>query len=107
MSPAVEDFSDTEDMLPKEISKWNSNDLMDKIEAADTEEAPGTMETLRSALWTVTLPHNVWSRMCVVCIFLGELLKEMTVDYERGTSEDRLDEVCVSHGASIKKTPSP
>lgn len=26
----------------------------------------------------------------------------MTVDYERGASEDRLDEVCVSHGASIK-----
>ncbi|XP_075882035.1 membrane-associated phosphatidylinositol transfer protein 2-like isoform X3 [Nelusetta ayraudi] len=59
---AHEDFSDPEDVLPKEISKWNSNDLMDKIEAADPEEAP------------------------------GELLKEMTVDYERGASEDRLDE---------------
>lgn len=67
MSPAVEDFSDTEDVLPKEISKWNSNDLMDKIEAADTEEAPGTMETLGA---TATLPHNVWSRMCVCAFFL-------------------------------------
>uniref|UniRef100_A0A8C5C2S8 DDHD domain-containing protein n=1 Tax=Gadus morhua TaxID=8049 RepID=A0A8C5C2S8_GADMO len=32
---AHEDLSDNEDVFPKEISKWNSNDLMDKIEAAD------------------------------------------------------------------------
>ncbi|XP_041854797.1 membrane-associated phosphatidylinositol transfer protein 2-like isoform X8 [Melanotaenia boesemani] len=59
---AHEDLSDGEEVFPKEIAKWNSNDLMDKIEATDTEEAP------------------------------GELFKEMTVDYERVTSEDRLDE---------------
>ncbi|XP_034396536.1 membrane-associated phosphatidylinositol transfer protein 2-like isoform X1 [Cyclopterus lumpus] len=59
---AHEDLSDSEEVLPKEIAKWNSNELMDKIEAADTEETP------------------------------GELLKEMTVDYERATSEERLDE---------------
>ncbi|XP_078026827.1 membrane-associated phosphatidylinositol transfer protein 2 isoform X5 [Epinephelus lanceolatus] len=59
---AHEDLSDGEEVLPKEIAKWNSNDLMDKIEAADTEETP------------------------------GELFKEMTVDYERATSEERLDE---------------
>lgn len=29
-------------------------------------------------------------------VFVGELLKDMTVDYERSTSEDRLDEVNVS-----------
>ncbi|XP_069379865.1 membrane-associated phosphatidylinositol transfer protein 2-like isoform X4 [Paralichthys olivaceus] len=59
---AHEDLSDSEEVFPKEIAKWNSNDLMDKIEAADTEETT------------------------------GELFKEMTVDYERATSEDRLDE---------------
>ncbi|XP_038558916.1 membrane-associated phosphatidylinositol transfer protein 2-like isoform X2 [Micropterus salmoides] len=59
---AHEDFSDGEEVIPKEITKWNSNDLIDKIEATDTEETP------------------------------GELFKEMTVDYERTTSEDRLDE---------------
>ncbi|MEQ2177363.1 Membrane-associated phosphatidylinositol transfer protein 2, partial [Goodea atripinnis] len=37
-----EDLSDGEEVFPKEISKWNSNDLMDKIEATDTEETPGT-----------------------------------------------------------------
>ncbi|XP_033946822.1 membrane-associated phosphatidylinositol transfer protein 2-like isoform X4 [Pseudochaenichthys georgianus] len=57
---AHEDLSDNEDALPKEITKWNSNDLMDKIEAADSEETPGELE--------------------------------MTVDYERATSEERLDE---------------
>ena len=30
-----------------------------------------------------------------VRVFAGELLKEMTVDYERATSEERLDEVRV------------
>uniref|UniRef100_A0A1A8ENR9 DDHD domain-containing protein n=1 Tax=Nothobranchius korthausae TaxID=1143690 RepID=A0A1A8ENR9_9TELE len=59
---AHEDLSDGEEVFPKEIAKWNSNDLMDKIEAADTEETP------------------------------DEPFKEMTVDYERATSEDRLDE---------------
>lgn len=29
-------------------------------------------------------------------VFVGELLKDMTVDYERSASEDRLDEVNVS-----------
>ncbi|GAA6224698.1 membrane-associated phosphatidylinositol transfer protein 2-like isoform X5 [Lates japonicus] len=59
---AHEDLSDGEEVFPKEIAKWNSNDLMDKIEAADTEETS------------------------------GELFKEMAVDYERATSEERLDE---------------
>ncbi|XP_077942750.1 membrane-associated phosphatidylinositol transfer protein 2 isoform X7 [Gasterosteus aculeatus] len=61
---AHEDLSDGEEVFPKEIAKWNSNDLMDKMEAA--EETP------------------------------GELLKEMTVDYERATSEERLDEESLS-----------
>ncbi|KAK2837229.1 hypothetical protein Q5P01_014441 [Channa striata] len=59
---AHEDLSDGEEVFPKQIAKWNSNDLMDKIEDADTEEPS------------------------------GELFKEMTVDYERAASEERLDE---------------
>uniref|UniRef100_A0A3Q2DJU9 Phosphatidylinositol transfer protein membrane associated 2 n=1 Tax=Cyprinodon variegatus TaxID=28743 RepID=A0A3Q2DJU9_CYPVA len=38
---AHEDLSDGEEVFPKEIAKWNSNDLIDKIEAADTEEMAG------------------------------------------------------------------
>ncbi|PWA15812.1 hypothetical protein CCH79_00009117 [Gambusia affinis] len=39
---AHEDLSDGEEVFPKEITKWNSNDFMDKIETVDTEENPGT-----------------------------------------------------------------
>ncbi|XP_005722181.1 membrane-associated phosphatidylinositol transfer protein 2-like isoform X6 [Pundamilia nyererei] len=75
---AHEDLSDGEEVFPKEIAKWNSNDLMDKIEAAETEETP------------------------------GELFKEMTVDYERATSEERLDEMrgCLSGQADSSPIPT-
>ncbi|XP_028851440.1 membrane-associated phosphatidylinositol transfer protein 2-like isoform X3 [Denticeps clupeoides] len=56
---AHEDLSDSEDIFPKEMDKWNSNDLMDKIEAS--EETTGELE--------------------------------MTVDYTRAASEERLDEM--------------
>ncbi|XP_040052174.1 membrane-associated phosphatidylinositol transfer protein 2 isoform X8 [Gasterosteus aculeatus] len=72
---AHEDLSDGEEVFPKEIAKWNSNDLMDKMEAA--EETP------------------------------GELLKEMTVDYERATSEERLDEMRGSVSGQTDSTPIP
>uniref|UniRef100_A0A8C1L1A2 Phosphatidylinositol transfer protein membrane associated 2 n=1 Tax=Cyprinus carpio TaxID=7962 RepID=A0A8C1L1A2_CYPCA len=35
------DFSDNEEIFVKEITKWSSNDLMDKIETAEAEEAQG------------------------------------------------------------------
>ncbi|XP_054628624.1 membrane-associated phosphatidylinositol transfer protein 2-like isoform X7 [Dunckerocampus dactyliophorus] len=38
---AHEDFSDGEEVLPKPITKWNSNDFIDKIETSDMEETPG------------------------------------------------------------------
>uniref|UniRef100_A0A9J7Y1S6 Phosphatidylinositol transfer protein membrane associated 2 n=1 Tax=Cyprinus carpio carpio TaxID=630221 RepID=A0A9J7Y1S6_CYPCA len=38
---AHEDFSDNEEIFVKEITKWSSNDLMDKIETAEAEEAQG------------------------------------------------------------------
>ncbi|KAM8886332.1 membrane-associated phosphatidylinositol transfer protein 2-like isoform 8-T10 [Spinachia spinachia] len=72
---AHEDLSDSEEVFPKEIAKWNSNDLMDKMDAA--EETP------------------------------GELLKEMTVDYERATSEERLDEMRGSVSGQTDSTPIP
>lgn len=89
----AEDFSDSEDILPKEITKWNSNELMDKIEAADAEGTPGMKETRSVSSGTATLPQYVM-RMCL-CV-TGELFNEMSVDYERATSEERLDEVCWS-----------
>uniref|UniRef100_A0A4W6GBN2 Phosphatidylinositol transfer protein membrane associated 2 n=1 Tax=Lates calcarifer TaxID=8187 RepID=A0A4W6GBN2_LATCA len=52
---AHEDLSDGEEVFPKEIAKWNSNDLMDKIEAADTEETSGTVMTISTSSRTDTL----------------------------------------------------
>ncbi|XP_061672325.1 membrane-associated phosphatidylinositol transfer protein 2-like isoform X2 [Syngnathoides biaculeatus] len=81
---AHEDFSDGEEVLPKQITKWNSNDLMDKIETSDMEEPS------------------------------GELLKDMTVDYDRAGGGERLDEclqpskihvlILVLHGGNILDT---
>uniref|UniRef100_A0A8C2U9S4 Phosphatidylinositol transfer protein membrane associated 2 n=1 Tax=Coturnix japonica TaxID=93934 RepID=A0A8C2U9S4_COTJA len=36
-----EDLSDNEEMFPKEITKWSSNDLMDKIETPECDDVPG------------------------------------------------------------------
>uniref|UniRef100_A0A671VJV6 Phosphatidylinositol transfer protein membrane associated 2 n=1 Tax=Sparus aurata TaxID=8175 RepID=A0A671VJV6_SPAAU len=36
---AHEDFSDNEEMFAKEMTKWSSNDLMDKIETIEVDEA--------------------------------------------------------------------
>uniref|UniRef100_A0A670K9M2 Phosphatidylinositol transfer protein membrane associated 2 n=1 Tax=Podarcis muralis TaxID=64176 RepID=A0A670K9M2_PODMU len=38
---AHEDLSENEEVFPKEITKWSSNDLMDKIETPESEEVPG------------------------------------------------------------------
>lgn len=41
LSPA-EDLSDSEEIFPKDITKWNSDDLMDKIESPEPEDTQGT-----------------------------------------------------------------
>nr|XP_057918985.1 membrane-associated phosphatidylinositol transfer protein 2-like isoform X2 [Doryrhamphus excisus] len=40
---AHDGFSDSEELLPKEITKWSSNDLMDKIETIEVDEAQDTI----------------------------------------------------------------
>ncbi|XP_070780306.1 membrane-associated phosphatidylinositol transfer protein 2-like isoform X4 [Enoplosus armatus] len=40
---AHEDFSDNEEMFAKEITKWSSNDLMDKMETIEVDEAQETL----------------------------------------------------------------
>ncbi|XP_042564286.1 membrane-associated phosphatidylinositol transfer protein 2-like isoform X5 [Clupea harengus] len=40
---AYEDLSENEETFPKEITKWNSNELMDKMDAADSEETAGDL----------------------------------------------------------------
>ncbi|XP_053443887.1 membrane-associated phosphatidylinositol transfer protein 2 isoform X3 [Nycticebus coucang] len=40
---AHEDLSDQEEMFPKDITKWSSNDFMDKIESPEPEDAQGSL----------------------------------------------------------------
>ncbi|XP_062410095.1 membrane-associated phosphatidylinositol transfer protein 2 [Sardina pilchardus] len=40
---APEGFSDNEENFPKEITKWSSNDMMDKIETTDADESQGDL----------------------------------------------------------------
>ncbi|KAM3599976.1 uncharacterized protein V6R79_014959 [Siganus canaliculatus] len=40
---AHEDFSDSEEIFVKDITKWSSNDLMDKIETIEVDEAQETL----------------------------------------------------------------
>lgn len=40
----AEDFSDNEELFAKDITKWSSNDLMDKIETIEVDEAQGGLE---------------------------------------------------------------
>ncbi|XP_041916360.1 membrane-associated phosphatidylinositol transfer protein 2-like isoform X5 [Alosa sapidissima] len=40
---APEGFSDNEEMFTKEITKWSSNDMMDKIETTDADESQGEL----------------------------------------------------------------
>uniref|UniRef100_A0A671P7B9 Membrane-associated phosphatidylinositol transfer protein 2-like n=1 Tax=Sinocyclocheilus anshuiensis TaxID=1608454 RepID=A0A671P7B9_9TELE len=56
---AHEGFSDNEEIFAKEITKWSSNDLMDKIETAEAEEAQG-MQGLSSPI-----RHNEQLSKCV------------------------------------------
>ncbi|XP_017162217.1 membrane-associated phosphatidylinositol transfer protein 2-like isoform X5 [Poecilia reticulata] len=73
---AHEDLSDGEEVFPKEIAKWNSNDFMDKIETVDTDDSP-------------------------------ENFKEMSIDYDRASSEDRLDEMRDSLSGQADSSPIP
>uniref|UniRef100_A0A671PAC8 Membrane-associated phosphatidylinositol transfer protein 2-like n=1 Tax=Sinocyclocheilus anshuiensis TaxID=1608454 RepID=A0A671PAC8_9TELE len=61
---AHEGFSDNEEIFAKEITKWSSNDLMDKIETAEAEEAQG-MQGLSSPI-----RHALrFSSVCVLCCY--------------------------------------
>ncbi|XP_065707933.1 membrane-associated phosphatidylinositol transfer protein 2 isoform X6 [Patagioenas fasciata] len=50
---AHEDLSDNEEMFPKEITKWSSNDLMDKIETPECDDVQGDLYHEPSAEYRV------------------------------------------------------
>uniref|UniRef100_A0A671VJW6 Phosphatidylinositol transfer protein membrane associated 2 n=1 Tax=Sparus aurata TaxID=8175 RepID=A0A671VJW6_SPAAU len=54
---AHEDFSDNEEMFAKEMTKWSSNDLMDKIETIEVDELQSGLK-LRASTSVKTLNLN-------------------------------------------------
>ncbi|XP_051765708.1 membrane-associated phosphatidylinositol transfer protein 2 isoform X2 [Ctenopharyngodon idella] len=62
---AHEDFSDNEEIFPKEITKWSSNDLMDKIETAESEEAQGDLYQESGAANAERLNEDCSSQQCL------------------------------------------
>ncbi|XP_006804785.1 membrane-associated phosphatidylinositol transfer protein 2-like isoform X1 [Neolamprologus brichardi] len=65
---AHEDFSDNEDMFSKEITKWSSNDLMDKIETIEVDEGQETLYQESVGEYAVNLETQIEdcsSQQCV------------------------------------------
>ncbi|XP_012586444.1 PREDICTED: membrane-associated phosphatidylinositol transfer protein 2 isoform X2 [Condylura cristata] len=50
---AHEDLSDSEEIFPKDITKWNSNDLMDKIESPEPEDTQDGLYRQRASEFRV------------------------------------------------------
>lgn len=61
-----EDLSDSEEPFPKDITKWNSDDLMDKIESPEPEDTQGDWAVLGpplpSPLTQLLLSAGHWGR---------------------------------------------
>uniref|UniRef100_A0A8D0DYM1 Phosphatidylinositol transfer protein membrane associated 2 n=1 Tax=Salvator merianae TaxID=96440 RepID=A0A8D0DYM1_SALMN len=75
---AHEDLSESEEVFPKEITKWSSNDLMDKIETAETEEVAGNNCLCLREMWLGVCLHSrialslgsLWSFRCKIHVLL-------------------------------------
>ncbi|KAG5840208.1 hypothetical protein ANANG_G00186400 [Anguilla anguilla] len=61
---AHEDLSDNEEAFPKEITKWSSNELMDKIEGTDAEEVQGELYPESGGEYTLTDSGDRLQEMC-------------------------------------------
>lgn len=62
---AHEDFSDNEEIFAKEITKWSSNDMMDKIETAESEEAQGDLYQESGTAGVERLNEDGSSQQCL------------------------------------------
>uniref|UniRef100_A0A669PHD1 Phosphatidylinositol transfer protein membrane associated 2 n=1 Tax=Phasianus colchicus TaxID=9054 RepID=A0A669PHD1_PHACC len=77
---AHEDLSDNEEMFPKEITKWSSNDLMDKIETPECDDVQGNFFFLKSKPHVIfqglsrslLQPHSEQYKTCYLHLMNGE-----------------------------------
>uniref|UniRef100_A0A674A8V6 Phosphatidylinositol transfer protein membrane associated 2 n=1 Tax=Salmo trutta TaxID=8032 RepID=A0A674A8V6_SALTR len=82
---APEDFSGDEEMLlhAKEMNKWSSNDLMDKIETTETDEGQGRSthtHTFRSSFRFQIFMSNLVLQECPPSLLLFILSKQADVN---------------------------
>ncbi|XP_028273586.1 membrane-associated phosphatidylinositol transfer protein 2 [Parambassis ranga] len=61
---AHEDFSDNEEIFSKEITKWSSNDLMDKIETIEADEAQETLYQESGGEYTIISSEETQMEDC-------------------------------------------
>ncbi|XP_024113525.1 membrane-associated phosphatidylinositol transfer protein 2 isoform X1 [Oryzias melastigma] len=84
---AHEALSDNEEIFSKEITKWSSNDLMDKIETIEADEAPGmyqesTEETQMEDCSSQQCPQPSKTHVLILVLHGGNIL-----DTGSGTGE--------------------
>uniref|UniRef100_A0A8C7FG88 Phosphatidylinositol transfer protein membrane associated 2 n=1 Tax=Oncorhynchus kisutch TaxID=8019 RepID=A0A8C7FG88_ONCKI len=91
---APEDFSGDEEMLlhAKEMNKWSSNDLMDKIETTETDEGQGRSthtrtHTFRSSFIFQIFISNLVLQECPPSLLLFILSKQADVNTLSGAFE--------------------
>lgn len=83
-----EDLSDNEEMFPKEITKWSSNDLMDKIETPECDDVQGNFFFLKSKPHVIfhglsrslLQPHSEQCKTCYLHLMIGEAEAERRKD---------------------------
>uniref|UniRef100_A0A3P9L0A6 Phosphatidylinositol transfer protein membrane associated 2 n=1 Tax=Oryzias latipes TaxID=8090 RepID=A0A3P9L0A6_ORYLA len=76
---AHEALSDNEDIFSKEITKWSSNDLMDKIETIEVDDAPGQFSSV-----TVLKMKVLHSKQADINTLSGAFETVMRVHYPAG-----------------------
>uniref|UniRef100_A0A8C1RNW0 Phosphatidylinositol transfer protein membrane associated 2 n=1 Tax=Cyprinus carpio TaxID=7962 RepID=A0A8C1RNW0_CYPCA len=91
---AHEDLSDNEDIFAKEITKWNSNDLMDKIDTAEAEESQGDYQE-SGGEFSGTASVDRLNEVCLqLCIFMPSCVLIQCI---RLLSPYSYDEGCLSN----------
>lgn len=63
----AEDFSDNEELFSKDMTKWNSNDLMDKIETIEVDEAQGRESSKAASCSEINLGRDGEARASIHC----------------------------------------
>lgn len=110
--PLTEDFSDNEEIFVKDITKWSSNDLMDKIETIEVDEAQGRTPWRGKNDQELT-SHSLLMNVCTETLYQesgGEfavLSNEGQQMEVHSPASSRSSLICVFNHRSVSRFPSP